>query len=342
MRRSHAIPAVFFLLGLGLFAWLVASFGVGAILDRIAASGGGIVAAFLIWFAIYALNAAAWRLALGRNAAGIGAAELFMITVSGFVINYITPVVALGGEPYKVGALSGRLGTRDAISSVVLYRMVNILGHMALLLAGILLAFLSAPLSPGLSAGLAASGAVVSLVIFLTLNGASRGLFDRLAKAAAKPRPGALFPSVWRRVAKYGDELAGMDRVITDVYTNDRRSFVLSVALEFLARALMAVEVYVVFRSLGADVSFPGAVTVYVLYSIVINVLFFIPMNVGAREGGILLGMEGLAADPLTGVSVGIILRVREFAWIAVGLLFILILPRMRGKGGGAGGGPDG
>jgi hypothetical protein len=57
-------------------------------------------------------------------------------------------------------------------------------------------------------------------------------------------------------------------------------------------------------------------------------------MNVGAREGGILLGMEGLAADPVTGVSVGIILRIREFAWIAIGLLFILLQPRLSGKRG--------
>jgi len=54
---------------------------------------------------------------------------------------------------------------------------------------------------------------------------------------------------------------------------------------------------------------------------------------VGSREGGILLGMGGLAADPLTGVSVGIIIRIREFAWIAIGLLFILILPRIQRRG---------
>jgi hypothetical protein len=35
----------------------------------------------------------------------------------------------------------------------------------------------------------------------------------------------------------------------------------------------------------------------------------------------------------VTGMSVGIILRIREFAWIAVGLLFIVLLPRIQGRG---------
>lgn len=333
MPRRPAIPAFFFLLGLGLFVYLVASLGVADILGRIASGGWGILAAFLIWFVIYVLNTAAWRLALGRNGDAVGGVELFMITVSGFVINYITPVVALGGEPYKAGALATRLGTHGAIPAVVLYRMVHLLGHMTLLLAGILLAFLTVPLGPGLTAGLAVSGLVVAAVIVVTLNGTRRGLFDRLAKAAAKRR---FLGFLSKSLSKYREELAAMDRVITDVYHNDRGSFILSVSLEFLSRTLMGVEIFVVLRSLGTDVTLPAALTIYVLYSLVINILFFVPMNMGAREGGILLGMEGLAADPLTGVSVGIILRIREIAWIAVGLLFILLLPRVQGRRRGA------
>src|SRR6185436_1175638 len=136
VSRRTAIPALFFLLGLSLFVYLVDRIGAAEILDRIVSSGWGIVAAFFIWFVIYLLNTSAWRLALGRNGDSIGAVELFMITVSGFVINYITPLVALGGEPYKVGALSGRLGAQGAIPAVVLYRMVHLLGYMSLLFAG--------------------------------------------------------------------------------------------------------------------------------------------------------------------------------------------------------------
>jgi uncharacterized protein (TIRG00374 family) len=328
LPRGAAISALFFILGLGVFVWLVASFGVGAILESIAAGGWSLLSIVLIWFLIYALNAGAWKLAMGPNGRGIGAARLFMITVSGFVINYITPVVALGGEPYRAGALAGAIGARKAIPSVVLYRMVHLLGHMSLLLAGILLAFLTVPLTAAATAGLAAAAAAIALVIFVTLDGTRRGVFDRIATFVGRHR---VLGFLSRPLARYRGELGQMDAVLTGVYRNDRASFVSSVALEFLGRVLMGVEVFIVLRALGYSPSLPEALYVYVMYSIVINILFFVPMNVGAREGGILLGMEGMSADPLAGMSVGVILRIREFVWIAIGLLFILLTPRRPG-----------
>ena len=332
MSRRAAISALFFILGICLFVYLVASFGAGTIIAHVAAAGWQLLAVFLLWFVIYALNTTAWRLALGANRGGVGIGRLFMITVSGFVINYLTPVVALGGEPYKAGALSGPMGAQKAISSVVLYRMVHLLGHMTFLLAGIAAAFLFVPLRPAVTAALAATGLVVGIVIFLTLRGTRDGVFDRIAAVVTRRR---FLRFLSGPVERYRGELAGMDRVITDVYRHDRPAFVASVALEFLSRLLMGVEVYVLLGALGHDVSFSAAVYVYVMYSIVINLFFFIPMNVGAREGGILIGMEGLAADPATGVSVGIMLRIREFAWIAIGLLFIVIAPGLKEEGKG-------
>ncbi len=327
MSRRAAISALFFLLGLCLFVYLVASFGAATIVSHVAVVGWRLPAVFLIWLVIYVLNTAAWRLALGSNGAGVGTGRLFMITVSGFVINYLTPVVALGGEPYKAGALSGAMGTRKAISSVVLYRMVHLLGHMSFLLAGIAAAFLFVPLRPAVAIALAAAGLFIGVVIFLTLRGSRDGVFDTIGRWVAKSR---LLGFLSRPLERYRGELSGLDRVITDVYRHDRPAFVASVALEFLSRLLMGVEVFVILGALGHVVSLSEAVYVYVMYSIAINLFFFIPMNVGAREGGILIGMEGLAADPATGISVGIILRIREFAWIAIGLLFIAIVPGLK------------
>jgi uncharacterized protein (TIRG00374 family) len=331
LPRGSAISALFFLLGLGVFTYLVASFGVASIISHIAEGGWSLLSVILIWLVIYGLNAMAWRLALGTGGDGIGAGELFMVTVSGFAINYITPVVALGGEPYRVGVLSRRMGTQKAISAVVLYRMVHLLGHMGLLLAGIGVAFAFVPMRPAIAAGLGIAGAVIGFLIFLTLDGTRRGVFDRIGRILSKVRfPGFLS----RPLDRYRGELAEMDRVLTHVYRNDRRSFIASVALEFLSRVLMGFEVFVILRVLGSGVTLPGALYIYVMYSIAINLFFFVPMNVGAREGGILIGMEGMAGDPVTGLSVAVVLRIREFFWIAVGLLFMLISPRLKGETG--------
>ena len=124
---------------------------------------------------------------LGEAGRGIGAGELFLITVSGFVINYITPVAALGGEPYKIGVLSWRMGAQMAISSVVLYRMVHLLGHMALLLAGIVAALLFVPLHSAVAWPLGVAGVVIGIREFVWI---AIGLLFILLSSRLKGRPG--------------------------------------------------------------------------------------------------------------------------------------------------------
>src|SRR5689334_25429262 len=65
-------------------------------------------------------NAGAWKLLLGARHDGpaprVPFFRLFRITVSGFGINYVTPFLAPGGEPYKGTALSRLPGPRRAAS----------------------------------------------------------------------------------------------------------------------------------------------------------------------------------------------------------------------------------
>jgi uncharacterized protein (TIRG00374 family) len=321
-RTVKATNILFFLAGLGIFGFLVSRFGLDQIFANVRTAGWSLVYVVFVWLGIYLLNTAAWRLVLGPAGAGIAFGRLFMVTVSGFVINYITPVVALGGEPYKVSALAGVLGSGRSVSAVVLYRMVHLLGHMLLLLTGVAGALVFLSLGPGVDAALAAAGALIALVIVATFLGHRYGVFTRIVKIA-----GAL-PFLARAAAKLSSQesaLAEMDRTITAVYAERRAALYAAVFLEYLSRALMGVEVYLILHGVGVETTLLSSLFLYLVYSIVINIMFFIPMNLGAREGGLYLGLESLALAPLLGVYLGIVMRLREFFWILLGLLFILL-----------------
>ena len=321
-QKFKTVNVLFFLFGLAIFVFLVSEFGLDRIAENAHKAGWSLIYVVIVWLGIYLLNTSAWRLVLGERGSGISFRKLFMVTVSGFVINYITPVIAIGGEPYRVGALSGALGTQRSVSSVVLYRMVHLLGHMLLLLTGVASALLALSLPPALNAGLAASGVLLCGVIVATVLGHRYGFFTRLRSIL-----GAL-PFLGRAadaLARHESSLAEMDRTITEVYHDRRGALCGAVLLEYASRALMGLEVFLILQGVGIDVTLPSALFLYLVYSIVINLMFFIPMNLGAREGGLCLGLESLGLAPLLGVYLGIVMRLREFFWILLGLLFILL-----------------
>ena len=57
--------------------------------------------------------------------------------------------------------------------------------------------------------------------------------------------------------------------------------------------------------------------------SLFANLLFFIPLQLGGREGGFMMSASGLAMTASSGIFVALIVRIRELIWTAIGLLLI-------------------
>jgi uncharacterized protein (TIRG00374 family) len=319
--KSKKTEIISFLLGCAVFAYLVNKFGFDRIVENVEHAGWTLLYITGVWLAVYLLNTLSWKLALGDAGKGIRYSYLFLVTVSGFVINYITPFLALGGEPYKVKKLAAAVGDHNSLSAVVLFRMVHLLGHMLLLLSGLLLALFFINLPAALIGILILASAVISGIVFLTLLGNRVGLFKPMLGFLGRHKFLAR-PYTW--LAQYEHTIEEMDEIVTGTFKNQRSRFYLSIFSEYLSRVCMGFEVYLILAGFGIIVSPVSALFVFVMYSIMINILFFVPMNVGVREGGIYLGLETIALPPLLSISLGIMMRIREFIWIMIGLVFIL------------------
>ena len=80
----------------------------------------------LLWGFIYLINACSFGLIIndgtGRR---VPFGKVFQLTLSGYALNYVTPLGLMGGEPYRILELSGYVGGKKATSAVILYSMMH-------------------------------------------------------------------------------------------------------------------------------------------------------------------------------------------------------------------------
>ena len=74
-----------------------------------------------------------------------------------------------------------------------------------------------------------------------------------------------------------------------------------------------------------------SCVLILAFSSLFSNLIFFFPMQLGAREGGLALAVDGLHMSPALGVYVGLITRLRELLWIVIGMVLIKVGNRKPG-----------
>ena len=114
-----------------------------------------------------------------------------------------------------------------------------------------------------------------------------------------------------------------MDGLIADLYKNRKKDFVSSLGLELFARFFMCVEVILIMQAIGSPVSLGQGVLIESVQSLVSNLFFFMPMQMGAREGGFVLVYGILSLPAAYGVFVSLCKRIRELFWTMIGLLLI-------------------
>lgn len=126
---NNRIRNIFFVAGLVAIVVMCFTFDVSfaELWTSIAKAGYWLVAILVLWAFLYAMNALSWRVVIsGSGKENVGFWYLYKLTITGFALNYATPVGLLGGEPYKIMELTPHIGVQRATSSVVLFSMMHI------------------------------------------------------------------------------------------------------------------------------------------------------------------------------------------------------------------------
>lgn len=322
MKRPLRIAL--FVLGATVFAYLVARIGVGQLLSDAGRTGFMFVPIVLLYALVYACSALAWQLTMGEsNRPPFW--RTYAVQISASALNFLTPLINAGGEPFRAAAVAPWLGIRRATGSVILHRMLHSFAYVLVWFTAVVLAF---PLLPHNTPGavlilLGVVGVLLLGIIGLFMSAHRSGLLERILNWTSK------IPLLRRLAARFEPKrpmLVELDHQITDFYHRQPTRFVQAILLEYLSRCIFMFELVLIVVSLGFHLGYVLAFTIGGLEAIAGNVLFMVPFEIGAREGAFYVLFKLFGLDPKLGLYTSIVGRVRDFAWIAAGLLLILVI----------------
>lgn len=314
----------FFIFGLSVLIIMITQLDYASVLKGLQHAGYWFFAVLFLWAFLYLFNTAAWWLIIrsqNEDKKKVNFWWLYKITISGFALNYATPGGMMGGEPYRIMALTPKIGTERASSSVILYAMTHIFAHFWFWFLSIFLYILTQEMDTFMDILLLAIGVFCILGLWFFISGYRKGLANRgmnllrhipLVKKWAIPF-----------ITKHKRQLDNIDIQIAALHKQSPKTFISCVLLELSCRFLSGLEILFILLVLMPDINYIQCILILAFTSLFANLLFFIPLQLGGREGGFLMATTGLGLAANAGIFVALIVRIRELIWTGIGLLLI-------------------
>ena len=310
-------------LGLALLAIILWRAGPGAVLEALRPAGWGVLVLIPAYLPVWVLDTLGWRFAFPAESRRVPLLRLLRIRLTGDAFNVLTPTLDLGGEAVKAMLLTREgIPTAQALASVIVAKTTLAVAEVLFLLVGLGIAVqifaLPEPLRRGAGLTLLLGGLGVGAFLLLQ----RRGLFGWVAGLLGRL---GLARRFWREQAP---TVAALDEVLRAYYARPGRG-ALSVGFHLMGWLAGTAEVALILWFLDLPVTTATAVALEAGHQLARAASFFIPAKLGTQEGGSVILFSALGFPAAVGVAVSLLRRVREMAWVALGLLLLA------GTGGG-------
>ena len=262
-----------------------------------------------------------WRVLIDQKITPVQYVKMVLARIGGDATASINALGALAGEPLKALFVRDFIPIKTGLAAVVLDRTIHTVANVLLVLTGIFIAFfiLNIPLYV-IAVTFALFTAMLVFLIVVIIRQQS-GIVEYIITRF----PGWLVGRIMTE--SRWEKLRALDAEISLIFTSrdTTRHFYVSLAMHYFpVLASGVLEVYLIITFTGVSIPLHHALFVYIFGLFLTSAIFFMPANIGTSEGSFSLALSLLGYSPALGFSVGIIRRLRSFAWSAIGMLVLM------------------
>lgn len=301
-RSQRAATIFFYVIGILIIIALVARLPFSDLLEvinKIGSEAWWLVIFPIVWVVPYSMTL---RVLLDNR---ISIYQALYTQISGDAFNSITPLVGMGGEPYKAKHLSRYVSINDSSQAIVQSRLLHALSGVIYtgMVTSACLYIFSFDSIPGLRFGL---WCVVISMFIATI------LLIWLTMSRAPTKFSAFILSKFKLIEEVTHERLSWHKLLKGTF------FRLS------GRCGKFLELYLIFFILDIAPRFSDTVLVEGMIMASVSIFFFIPNGLGVNEAGIATALSITGYSAALGVVFGLIRRARMVIYALIGLVFYL------------------
>ena len=305
---------LYLLFGIGLIIFIFKQVDFNSFLDELNKLRFSFIVVLFIYFIGFIFDSYSWKLCIENLAkTKLKFLQVFKIRMIGEAFNYI--LFQVGGEPVKAFLLKNNCGIKykSSIGSLILAKTIILFALIIFCFVGLISIFYTKKFGVNFEkASLIGFSLFTSLII----------LFFVVQRYKLLSKIHTLFKNkLSNKINNFFKILKETENKISVFYKKTKINFFKILFLNIFNWFIGALELYVIFILLDQKITFFEAVAIETLVQLVRAMLFFIPSNLGTQEGVFVLAVNVIKDSTPLGLAVAIIRRLREVAWISIGLI---------------------
>ena len=311
---------IFLTAGIIILAVLFKSFGIEKIIEHFRTMSWRFFIIILLYLFNNIIMTYVWKILINYPIKLRDLHKLYLARIAGDATSSINSIASLAGEPIKAMYIKSIVPLKTGFASVVLDRTIQSISNIMLILTGVIASFFLIKTSLLISAISILIPVIMIIMILLILKKQRAGFIEYIL---------SLLPE--NIVKKYVSEdrrakVKELDYEISYILSSrDKiKKFFISLFTRYIAVLVSGtLEIFLILQFINVDVTLPHSILIYVSNMFITNIIFFMPANIGVSEGAFTLALKLLGYDPAVGISLGMIYRLRRFAWSGIGMVIL-------------------